>query len=87
MIKKTHFYTGLPSYDAFSVLLSNLSPIVANMGSVGSGLSPGDELLLVLINYKLSRAVTNQDLAYRFNIHLSKVTKVFHQWIDQCNGY
>ena len=47
--KKTHFYTGFPSYDAFSVLLSNLSPIVANMGSVGSGLSPGDELLLVLI--------------------------------------
>jgi len=50
------------------------------MGSVGSGISVGDEFLLVLT--KLARSVTNQDLAYRFNIHLSKVTKVFHRWID-----
>ena len=68
----THYYTGLPSYAVFNVILSKLSPVVAKLGSVGSGISMGDEFLLVLT--KLARSVTNQDLAYRFDIHLSKVT-------------
>lgn len=78
--ERTHFYTGLPSYAVFNVLLSKLAPQICDMGSVGSGLSVGDEFLLVLM--KLSRALTNQDLAYRFGTHVTKVTKVFHRWID-----
>ena len=58
--KQTHFFTGLPSYNTFTVLLSVLSPIVGKMGNVGSGLSMADELVLVLT--KLSRGVTNEDL-------------------------
>ena len=58
--KRTHFYTGLPSYVVFDVLLSKLAPQMCDMGSVGSGLS----VLLVLM--KLSCALTNQDLAYKF---------------------
>ena len=77
---RTHFYTGLPSYAVFDVLLRELAPQICAMGSVGSGLSVGDEFLLVLM--KLSRALTNQDLAYRFGTHVTKVTKVFHRWID-----
>ena len=50
------------------------------MESIGSGLSVGDEFLLVMM--KLSRSLTNQDLAYRFGTHLTKVTKIFHRWID-----
>ena len=50
------------------------------MGNVGSGLSMADELVLVLT--KLSRAVTNEDLGYRFNVDKTKVTKNFHRWID-----
>lgn len=57
-----------------------LTPLAASMGGIGSGLSVGDEFLLVLM--KLSRSVTNQDLAYRLGIHLTKVTKIFHRWID-----
>ena len=66
---RTHFYTGLPSYAVFDVLLRELAPQICAMGSVGSGLSVGDELLLVLM--KLSRALTNQDLAYRFGTHVT----------------
>ena len=47
---------------------------------MGSGLSLADEMFLVLM--KLARATTNQDLAYRFNVHLTKVTKIFHRWVD-----
>ena len=78
--KQTHFYTGLPSYNVFSVLLTNLSPAATKSVNVGSGLSLSDELLLSLM--KISRAYTNKDLGYRFHIHKSKVTKVFHKWID-----
>ena len=31
---------------------------------------------------KLKLAVPNQDLAYWFGIHITKVSKMFHQWID-----
>ena len=31
---------------------------------------------------KLKLAIQNQDLAYRFGIHVTKVSKVFHLWID-----
>ena len=78
--KRTHFYTGLPSYNTFAVLLSLLIPVVSKMGNVGSGLSMADELVLVLT--KLSRAVTNEDLGYRFDVDKTKVTKIFHRWID-----
>ena len=78
--KRTHFYTGLPSYNTFAVLLSLLIPVVSKMGNVGYGLSMADELVLVLT--KLSRAVTNEDLGYRFDVDKTKVTKNFHRWID-----
>ena len=77
--KQTDFYMpGLPSYNVFSVLLTNLSPTATKEINVGSGLS--DEVLLSLM--KISCACTNKDLAYRFHISESKVTKVFYKWID-----
>ena len=63
-----------------SCYISKLSPRICEKGSVGSGLSAGDEFLLVLM--KLSHFLTNQDLAYRFGTHVTKVSKVFHHWID-----
>ena len=39
-----------------------------------------NELVLVLI--KLSCAVTNKDLGYRFDADKTKVTKIFYRWID-----
>ena len=76
---QTHFYTGLPSYAVFISLLSLLSTLVPTK-SIGCGLEASEQFLLVLMKLKL--AVQNQDLAYRFGIHLTKVSKVFHLWID-----
>ena len=39
-----------------------------------------DELVLVLT--KLSHAVTNKNLGYRFNVDETKITKIFHRWIN-----
>ena len=76
---QTRFYTGLPSYETFA-LLSKLFSTVVSTGSTGCGLTCSDQLLLVLM--KLRLAIPNQDLGYRFKIHVTKVSKVFHVWID-----
>ena len=78
--KQTHFYTGLPSYDVFVLLLTHLSPLVSKEKSLGSGLTLADELLVTLI--KISRSFTNEQIGYMLEIHESKVTKIFHRWID-----
>jgi len=78
---QTHFYTGLPSYNVFTLILTHLSPLVSIEKSTGSGLTLADELLLVCL-IKISRASTNQQIGYLFEIHETKVTKVFHKWID-----
>ena len=78
--KQTRFFTGLPTYDVFVLLLTHLSPLITKEKSLGSGLTLADELLVTLI--KISRASTNEQIGYMFEIHESKVTKIFHRWID-----
>ena len=78
--KKTHYYTGLPLYNVFDILVSKLTQVVAKTGNVGSGMSPADELVLILM--RLSQGTTNQDFAHCFGIDMLKVTKAFHMWID-----
>ena len=78
--KQIQLHTGLPSYLMFQVFVTHLSPLVCMMSSAGSELSLADELLLVVM--KLVRDTTNQDLAYKLNIDCSKVTRIFHRWID-----
>ena len=78
--KKTHFFTGLPSYSVFTVLLTHLSPSVSKEKSLGSGLTLADEMLIVLM--KISRGSTNKLIAFLFDVDESKVTKIFHRWID-----
>ena len=39
-----------------------------------------DEVLVTLL--KLSRALTNQLIGTIFDIHETKVTKIFHRWVD-----
>ena len=78
--KQTRFYTGLPTYDVFVLLLTHLSPLITKEKSLGSGLTLANELLVTLI--KISRASTNEQIGYMFEIHESKVTKIFHRWID-----
>ena len=76
--EQTRFYTGLPSYKIFDFLLEKLKPISLTYDQYG--LFAGDQLLLVMM--KLRLATVHKDLAYRFGIHVSQVTKNFYHWID-----
>ena len=73
---KTKFYTGLSTYHIFTVLFNFLHPFVHRP----TKLSLMDELLLVLM--KLSLNVQTEDLAYRFGVSPSTVSRTFHKWLD-----
>lgn len=77
---QTHLFTGLPSYDVFALLLSHLSPLTAEEKSLGSGLTLADELLVTLM--KISQAFTNQVIGSIFEVHETKVSRIFHRWVD-----
>jgi len=76
--KQVHFYTGLPSYSVFVGLLDLLVGVMSK--HLSHGLSISNQFLLVLM--KLRLAVPNQDLAYRFDVSPSRVSQLFHEWID-----
>lgn len=74
---RTKYYTGLPNYATFQLLLKHTEKEMArNM----IRLSPANELFLTLV--KLRQNPGMEDLAYRFNISLTSVTSIFHSWID-----
>ena len=76
--EQTHFYTGLPSYAVFSSLLDLLLSVMSKRTS--HGLSPQDQFLLVLM--KLRLAVPGKDLGYRFGVSPTRVSQIFHEWIN-----
>ena len=78
--RKTHLFTGLPSYNVFAVLVTHLTPLATKEKSLGLGLSLADELLITLL--KISQALTNQLIGSIFSVHETKVTKIFHRWIN-----
>jgi len=78
--QKTHLFTGLPSYAVFAVLVIHLTPLVTEEKSLGSGLSLADELLVTLL--KMSQGLTNELIGSIFDIHHTKVSKIFHRWIN-----
>ena len=76
--KRTHYYTGLPSYSVFATLLELLSQ--ATKPYLHFGLSSGDQFLMVLI--KLRHADPHQHLRYQFGVHITRVSKIFNHWIN-----
>ncbi len=83
--KMTRCFTGIQSYAIFSVLLGMLSEVIP-FKSIGSGLSAADQFLLVLMKLKLATSHQYHSLAYRFRVHVSKVSKVFHPRGPQQDG-
>ena len=73
----TQFYTGLSSWNMFEYLVSTVSP-VSEPACVK--LFPADGLFLTLMRLRLN--LTVKDLAYRFNISVTTVTRVFSKYID-----
>ena len=76
--EETNFYSGLPTYSAFMTLLALLSTVLSPYEH--KGISHSDQLLMVLM--KLRWGTTNQHLGYQFRIDVTRVSKIFHMWID-----
>ena len=74
--EKTKFYTGLPSWGVFLHLFLFLAP----PPSPFSKLSLENELFLVLIRLRLGLLL--EDIATRFRIHTSMVSRIFQKWLD-----
>ena len=75
---KVKYYTGLPTYATLMVLFNFLSPCV-EMGN-RSALSQFQQLLVVLTKLRLN--LGDQDIAFRFGINQSTISRCFNKWID-----
>ncbi|KAJ8255815.1 hypothetical protein COCON_G00196790 [Conger conger] len=75
---KVRFYTGLPNYFVFETVMWLLSPHMK--GEKTAKLSKFQQLLLTLMRLRLD--LKNQDLAYRFGVKVSTVTKTVHSVVN-----
>ena len=90
------FYTGFPNYSCFKAFYDYLSPACEHLMYFGThttpvtsesqnkcgkprSLSPEQELFLVLVRLRLGLLI--QDIAHRFNISASHVSRIFKTWI------
>ena len=69
---KVRFYIGLPAYDVLQTVYTNVSTFVIRKSLP---LSKFQEFILTLMKLKLNMPM--QDLAYRFGISLSTVSRIF----------
>ncbi|KAJ8409913.1 hypothetical protein AAFF_G00209540 [Aldrovandia affinis] len=75
---KVRFYTGLPNYFVFETVMWLLSPHMKGDKTVK--LSKFQQLLLTLMRLRLD--LKNQDLAYRFGVQVSTVTRTVHSVVN-----
>ncbi|XP_017325547.1 uncharacterized protein LOC108266569 isoform X2 [Ictalurus punctatus] len=76
--EKVQFYTGLPNYFVFETVMWLLVPHMK--GDTNAKLSKFQQLLLTLMRLRLD--LRNQDLAYRFGVKVSTVTRTVHRIIN-----
>ena len=69
--EKVLYYTGLSSWELFSKLYAYVKPYLKQYSS----LSPFQQLLMALMRLRLN--LSGQDLAYRFRVHQSTVSRNF----------
>lgn len=74
---KTKFYTGLPKWSLFLHVFSLLSPHVVPSRT---DLTLQDELIVVLMKLRLNCAF--QDLAFRWRVSPSTISRMFYKWIN-----
>ena len=73
---KVRFYTGLPSYEVLMVVFEHVSSHVSRKTQ---NLSRFQEFVMVLIKLRLN--VPLQDLAYRFVVSVTTVSRIFSFWM------
>ena len=74
--KKVCFYTGIPSWDLFSKLFMYLKPHLSSE----KALTPFQQLIMTLMRLRLN--LTIQDLAFRFKVHKSTISRIFVEVIS-----
>ena len=72
---KVQFYTGLPNYATLILIIQ----FVTNGLPLKGKLSHFQQILLVLMKLRLN--LEEQDLAYRFSVSQSTVSRVFRKWM------
>lgn len=75
--EKVKFYTGLPSYSVFQLVLKRITPYIKH--SSRYVLQPWQSLLLTLMRLRL--AVPLQDTAFRFGVSVSTACRVFEKYV------
>ena len=75
-VAKFQYMTGLPHPDVFDWILSL---IMDKVTLTCKQMTHESHLLLVLMKIRLG--VTNKDLAYRFRINYSMVSKIYRSWL------
>ena len=73
---KVSFYTGLPAFDTLELVYNFISPHIIRRTQ---SLSLFQEMVMVLIKLRLD--VPFQDLAYRFGVSKSTVSRTFAHWM------
>ena len=73
---RTKFYTGLSTWYLFTILFNFLSPYVRKPRQ----LTLMNEFFLVLLKLRLN--LHSEDLAFRFGVSLSSVSRIIHKWLD-----
>lgn len=77
--EKVKYYRGLQSYELLQIIYHFV--ICGLPQSIHSGpCSAFQQFLLVLMKLRLN--LGNQDLAYRFGVHQSTVSRYFNRWLD-----
>ena len=73
---KIRFYTGLPAMEVLMVVYELVSPLVTRQTQ---SLNRFQELIIVLMKLRLNAPL--QDLAYRFVVSVSTISRIFSHWI------
>ena len=72
------FYTGIPNWIIFSALLKLVTPALPVMPR--SKLTTFEMIMMFLIKIRLN--LFDEDIAYRFSCHRTKVSRTFHKFLD-----
>lgn len=79
--KKVKYYTGLPSYSVLKALYDYMSEDLQLPSTITSAKkSVFEQLVMVLMKLRLN--LGDQDLAYRFQVTQSTVSRYFNRWLD-----